>query len=149
MDLPNPGIEPRSPTLQVHALVVEPQGKPENTRVGSLSLLQGIFPTQESNLGLLYCKWILYQLSYQGSPLLVGNIFVKKCFTNRFYCCCLVTKSCPTFFATPGTAAHHIPLSMGFSRRNTGVGCCFFHQGIFCTHGSNLHLLHCLGILYH
>ena len=35
--------------------------------VGSLSLLQGIFPTQESNQGLLHCRWILYQLSYQGS----------------------------------------------------------------------------------
>ena len=31
-------------------------------------LLQGIFPTQESNPGLLHCRWILYQLSYQGSP---------------------------------------------------------------------------------
>ena len=39
----------------------------QNTRVGSLSLLQGIFPTQGSNPGLLYCRQILYQLSYQGS----------------------------------------------------------------------------------
>ena len=37
----------------------------KNTRVGSLSLLQGIFPTQESNCGRLYCRQILYQLSYQ------------------------------------------------------------------------------------
>ena len=48
-DLPDPGIEPRSPTLQVDSLPAEPQGKPRNTGVGSLSLLQGIFPTQESN----------------------------------------------------------------------------------------------------
>ena len=40
----------------------------QNTGVGSLSLLQGIFPTQGLNQGLLYCRWILYQLSYQGSP---------------------------------------------------------------------------------
>ena len=33
-----------------------------------LSLLQGIFPTQGLNPGLLHCRWILYQLSYQGSP---------------------------------------------------------------------------------
>ena len=39
----------------------------QNTRVGSLSLLQGIFPIQESKLGLLLCRQILYQLSYQGS----------------------------------------------------------------------------------
>ena len=35
---------------------------------GNLSLLQGIFPTQKSNRGLLHCRWILYQLSYKGSP---------------------------------------------------------------------------------
>ena len=36
--------------------------------VGSLSLLQEIFPTQESNQGLPHCRWILYQLSHKGSP---------------------------------------------------------------------------------
>ena len=36
----------------------------QNTGVGSLSLLQGIFPTQGSNPGLLHCRWILYQLSH-------------------------------------------------------------------------------------
>ena len=46
----------------------ELQGKPKNTGVGSISLLQQIFLTQESNWGLLHCKWIFYQLSYQGSP---------------------------------------------------------------------------------
>ena len=44
----------------------------QNTGVGSQSLLQGIFSTQESNQGLLYCGWILYQLSYQGS-LIIGH----------------------------------------------------------------------------
>ena len=38
----------------------------------SLSLLQGIFPIQESNQGLLHCRQILYQLSYQGSPIIVN-----------------------------------------------------------------------------
>ena len=41
----------------------------QNTGVGSLSLLQGIFPTQGSNPGLLHCRQILHQLSYQGSLL--------------------------------------------------------------------------------
>ena len=40
----------------------------QNTGVGSHSLLQGNFPIQESNQGLLPCRQILYQLSYQGSP---------------------------------------------------------------------------------
>ena len=63
-DLPNPGTEPRSPALPADSLPTELQGKPMNTGMGSLSLLQGIFPTQD----LLYCRRILYQLSYQGSP---------------------------------------------------------------------------------
>ena len=67
-DLANPGIEPRSPTLQADSLPAEPPGKPKNTGVNSLSLLQGIFPTQELNRGLLHCRWISYQLSYQESP---------------------------------------------------------------------------------
>ena len=40
----------------------------QNTVVGSLSLLQGIFPTQGLNPGLPHCKWIIYQLNHQGSP---------------------------------------------------------------------------------
>ena len=40
----------------------------QNTGVGSLSLLQGIFPTHRLNPGLLHCRWILYQLSHKGSP---------------------------------------------------------------------------------
>ena len=48
-DLPDPGVEPVSLAWQADSLPAEPQGKPKNTGVGSLSLLQGIFPTQESN----------------------------------------------------------------------------------------------------
>ena len=39
----------------------------QDTGVGSLSLLQEIFPTQEPNPGLPHCRQILYQLSYKGS----------------------------------------------------------------------------------
>ena len=39
-DLPNPGIKPRSPALQADSLPAEPQGKPKNTGVGSLSMLK-------------------------------------------------------------------------------------------------------------
>ena len=55
-----------SPALRANSLPAEPLRKPKNTRVGSLSLLQQIFTTQESNRGLLHCRWTLYQLSYQG-----------------------------------------------------------------------------------
>ena len=57
-DLLEPGMEPRSPTLQVDSLLAEPQGKPKNTKVGSLTLLQQIFLTQESNQVLLHYRWI-------------------------------------------------------------------------------------------
>ena len=57
----------RSPTLQADSLPAEPRGKHKNTGVGSLSLLQRIFPTQESNLDLPHCRQILYQLSHKGS----------------------------------------------------------------------------------
>ena len=67
-DLPDLAIEPRSPTLQADSLPAEPPGKPKNTGVGSLSLFQWNFLIQESNQGLLQCRQILYQLSYQGSP---------------------------------------------------------------------------------
>ena len=46
-DLPNPGVEPRSPALQANSLPSEPPGKPRNTAVGSLFLLQGLFLTQD------------------------------------------------------------------------------------------------------
>ena len=79
-DLPNPGIEPRSPTLQVDSLLCEPPGKPKKTGVDCLSLLQGIFLTQELIRGLLHCMRILYQLSYQGSLVLVfPKFYWMKC----------------------------------------------------------------------
>ena len=54
----------------------------QNTGVGSLSLLQGIFPTQESNQGLLHCRQILYQLCYWGSPQ-KSHIHTKRSPTKR------------------------------------------------------------------
>ena len=66
--LPKPGIAPRFPTLQADSLPAESSGEPKNTGVSSLSLLQWIFLTQESNRGLLHCRQILYQLSHKGSP---------------------------------------------------------------------------------
>ena len=77
-DLPNPGIEARSPTLQVDSLPSELPGKPMNTGVGSPSRLQGIFLIQESNLYLLHCRQILYELSYQGSLMFSIECFNKK-----------------------------------------------------------------------
>ena len=72
-DLPNPGIKPRSPVMQEDSLPAEPPGKPKNTGVGSLSLLQGLFPTQESNQGLPCCRQIPYSLIHREA--LIGACF--------------------------------------------------------------------------
>ena len=122
-DLPNPGnlVEPRSPALKVDSLPAEPQGKPKNTGLGSLSLLQRIFRTQESNQGLLHCRWILYLLSYQGSP----------------------SRSVVSDSLQP----HGLYSPWSSPDWNTGVGSLSLLQGIL-TQGSNPGLLHCRQILY-
>ena len=55
--------QPRDQTqvsyIAVGFLTTEPPGKPKNTGMGNLSLLQGIFPIQESNWGLMHCRWSL------------------------------------------------------------------------------------------
>ena len=95
----------------------------KNTGVGCYALLQGIFPTLGLNSGLPHCKWILYQLSHQGSPWILqwvaclfsrgtswprnwtsvsciaGGFFISWAVNLSFmflYCCSLVTKSCLT-----------------------------------------------------
>ena len=57
-----------SNSLRPHELYSPWNSPGQNTGVGSLSLLQGIFPTQGSNPGLPHCRQILYQLSHKGSP---------------------------------------------------------------------------------
>ena len=101
-DLPNPAIEPWSPALQADSLPSEPPEKPKKTGVGNLSLLQGNFPSQESNWGLLHCWQILYQLSYLGSP---NTSFSSVQFSS-------VAQLCPTLCdpmncSMPGLPVHH------------------------------------------
>ena len=55
-------------SLQPHGLYSPWNSPGQNTGVRRLSLLQKIFPTQGSKPGLPHCRWILYQLSHQGSP---------------------------------------------------------------------------------
>ena len=55
-------------SLQPHGLYSPWNSPGQNTGVGSLSLLQGLSPTQSLNLGLPHCRQLLYQLSHKGSP---------------------------------------------------------------------------------
>jgi len=50
-----------------------------NSEVDDLSFLQGIFLTQGLNPGLLHCRWILYQLSHQGSPRILEWVAYPFC----------------------------------------------------------------------
>ena len=65
-----------SDSLWPHGLHSPWNSPGQNSGVGSLSLLQGIFPTQGSKPGLPHCRWILYQLNHKGSPriLEVGSL---------------------------------------------------------------------------
>ena len=75
-----------SDSLQPHGLYSPWNSSGQNTGVGSLSLLQGIFPTQGSNPGLPHCRQILYQLSHKGSPRIlewVAYPFFSRSFQPR------------------------------------------------------------------
>ena len=70
-----------SDSLQPHGLYSPRNSLGQNTGVGSLSLLQGIFPTQGLNPDLPQCRQILYQLSHKGSPG-SGILLLKKSWTK-------------------------------------------------------------------
>ena len=82
----------------------------QNTGVGSLSLLQGIFPTQGSNPGLPHCRQIILPTEPQFSS--------------------VQSLSCVQLFATPWAAAYQATPSMGFSRQEywSGVPLPSLHQ---------------------
>ena len=71
-----------SDSLPPHGLYSPWNSLGQYTGVGSLALLQGIFPTQGLNPGVPYCRQILYQLSHKGSPLTYSNckIISRYCF---------------------------------------------------------------------
>ena len=74
-DLPNPGIKPRCPSLQTDSLPSGSTGKPKNTGVGSLFLLQEIFPIQWWNPSLLHCRFLNTERKVPPSSL----SYCKRC----------------------------------------------------------------------
>ena len=81
----------------------------QNTEVGSLSLLQGIFLVQGSNPGFPHCRQILYQLSHKGSPRVLEWVKVKLLSGVRL---------CDPM----DSSLHQAPPSMGFSRQEYWSG---------------------------
>ena len=91
----------------------------QNNGVGSLSLLQGLCPTQGSNPGLPHCRQILYQLSHKGSLRILEWVKWSE----------VKSLSRVRFFATPWTVAYQAPPSMGFSRQEYWSGLPFPSPG--------------------
>ena len=118
-----------SDSWQPHGLYSPWNSPGQNTGVGSLSLLQGIFPTQGSNPGLPPCKRILYQLSHKGSPRILE--WVVYPFSNR--------SSGPR---SPALQMDSLPAKPQGKPKNTGVGRLSLLQWFFLTQESNQGLLH-------
>ena len=81
----------------------------KNTGVGCNALLQGTFPTQGLNPGLPHCRWIRYQLSYQGSP--INMLILPKYIIYASVQFSSIAQSCPTLWdpmnhSTPGLPVH-------------------------------------------
>ena len=92
-------------------------------------------------LQLLTCTFII-QTSYLGFQVLMfAPLDTMSCYPNHVGACVPSHFSCILLLATLWTAARQAPWSMGFSRKCTGVDCCFLLQGIFLTQGSNPSLL--------
>jgi len=104
-----------SDSLRLHGLYSPWNSPGQNTEVGSLSLLQGIFPTQGSNSGLPHCRDILYQLSHKGSPnwsivdlqYYVSFMCTAKWFRHKLLQSCL-TLCNPVDSSLPASSVHEI-----------------------------------------
>ena len=127
----------------------------KNTGVGSHSHLQGIFPTQGSNSGLLHCWQILYHLSYQEKQERFDSLFcyrfsqVRTPLDRRWgvllpgvcvcvcVCVCMLSHSVMSDSLWPhGLQPARILCQWDFLGRNIGVGCHVLLQGVLLTQGS-------------
>ena len=111
----------------------------QNTGVGSPSLLQGIFPTQRSNPGLLHCRQILYHLSCLIINFVCSDL--QFCFPLRHL---LLHMHVSVFSVMSNSLRPHglQPVKFlcpwAFSGKNTGVGGHFLIQRVFLTPGTKL-----------
>ena len=145
-----------SNSLQPHGQYSPWNSPGHNTGVGNLSLLQGVFPTPRSSLGLLHCRRILNQLSHKGSPRIleaVGYPFCRGSSQPRAW----TGVSCIAggFFTnwatreTPKWSGNHSVMSSSLRPgQNTGVGSLSPLWGISPTEGLNPDLPHGRWILY-
>ena len=83
----------------------------QDTRVGSHSLLQGIFPTQRLDPGFHHCRWMLYQLSHHGSPSVTSVQFSLSVVSNSLWPHESQHARPPCPSPTPGVYPDSCPLS--------------------------------------
>ena len=120
-----------SDSLWLHGLYSPWNSPGQITGVGSLSLLQGIFPTQGSNPGLPHCRQILYQLSHKGSPRIlkwVAYPFSRvSCIAGRFFTNWAMREDCiPIFKRWEYTALmYSFPNSETVCCSMSSSNCCF------------------------
>ena len=132
----------------------------QNTGVGSLSLLQGILPTQGLNPGLPPCRRILYQLSHIGSPRILGWVVYPfsressrprnqtrvSCTAGGFFTSWAMREakwySVAKWCSTLCDPMDWLLCSWDFPGKNTGVRCHLLLQGIFLDQRWNSCLLH-------
>ena len=163
-----------SNSLWPHGLYSLWKSPGQNNGVDSLSLLQGIFPTQGSNPGVPYRRQILYQLSHQGNPRILEwvdypisrglpwprNRTRVSCIAGRFFTNWAIREahislkwkwkvkvkslSRVQLFATPWTVE-----SMEFSRLEYWSGSLSLLLELVPTQGLNPGVPHCRWILYH
>ena len=125
-------VKVMSDSLLPHGLYSPWNSPGQNAGVGSRSLLQGIFPTQELNPGLLHCRQIpvigyIINMCMKTKDLIgdVREYICRPCVTVS--CCPLVSKSCLTLCNCQA------PLSMGFLRQEYRNGLPFPSPDILCS----------------
>ena len=128
----NSNLTLATPWTVAHQAPLSMEHSSKNTGMGYHFLLQGIFPIQESNPGLLHCRQTLYQLSYATCSFLR---YIKD-FSCVLYASLL---SGVQLLATPWTVCNLPGSSIhdDFPGKNTRVSCHAILQGVFPTQGSN------------
>ena len=123
-----------SNTLSPHGLLCSWGSPGKNSGVDCHFLLQVIFLSQRSNLGLRHCRQILYNLSYREVLVIPSLTFLLNC--------CLYANSYTTVLQPHGLWPTRLLCPWDFPGKNSGMGGHFLFQGLFPSQGLNPCLLH-------
>ena len=108
-------------SLQPHGLCSSWNSPGQNTGLGSLSLLQGIFPTQGSNPGLSHCRQTLCQLNHKRSPIILNYVIVHPKL-NKIHLLTILQKAGYSSVGKESACNAGDPSSIPGSGRSAGEG---------------------------